>query len=239
MLNFILSYYDKTSNLVGFAPSFPRIQDELLTICTTSAYVPRHRHDQGQLQLSLYSSARASVSFNIDSNGVLLGASGVIVNGQSYDVQFTNGSCNSLFSNCDPTQFTFHDSAPTIAAAQALLDQVFIDLSSTMNFDSNPALTNGCSLPNACQALTPFANLGSSFQAADSFNASPTFSSDHTDEKFVLSSYDTINHDLGPQDFTFAIWTTSTVPEPATLMLLGLGCFVHSFISMRRRRKLV
>lgn len=102
------------------------------------------------LLLSIYSSAQASVSFNIDSNGVLLGASGVIVNGQSYDVQFTNGSCNSLFSNCDPTQFTFHDSTSANAAAQALLDQVFIDLSSTMNFDSNPALTNGCSLPNAC-----------------------------------------------------------------------------------------
>ncbi len=32
MLNFILSCHDKNSNLVGFAPSFSRIQDELLTI---------------------------------------------------------------------------------------------------------------------------------------------------------------------------------------------------------------
>lgn len=191
------------------------------------------------LLLSLYSSAQANVILNVNSSGVLLGASGVIVNGQSYDVQFTNGSCNSLFSNCDPTKFTFHDSVSATAAAQALLDQVFIDLSPTMNFDSNPGLTNGCSLPDACQVLTPFANLGSDFKAADSFNASATFSSDHTDEKFVFIAYDTINHDLGPQDFTFAIWTTSTVPEPTTLLLLGLGYLVHSCVLMRRRRKSV
>jgi hypothetical protein len=194
--------------------------------------------------ISAISSAKANVIFNTDSNGVLIGASGIIVNNQSYDIQFTNGSCINLFSNCDPTTFIFHDSVSAAAAAQALLDQVFIDLSSTKSFDSNPALTNGCTLGNACQVLTPYALIDTNnLKAADSFNASATFSTDQILERTLYKGYDTINNDLGPQDYTYAIWTKSTdpqiVPEPATLLLVALGWLCNIPVLMGRRRKTV
>jgi hypothetical protein len=66
----------------------------------------------------------------------LIGASGVIVDGRSYDVQFLEGTCFSLYNGCDDvSEFTFQSQAAAILASQALLDQVFID-GPLGNFDS-------------------------------------------------------------------------------------------------------
>jgi hypothetical protein len=58
------------------------------------------------------------------SGGQLIGATGVEVNGASYDVAFLDGSCNSLYNGCTGLPFT--TSSEGLAASQALIDQVMI-----------------------------------------------------------------------------------------------------------------
>ena len=91
-------------------------------------------------------------------DGQLHGASGVLVDGSLYDVQFLDGTCIDLYNGCtDVSDFTFPTSASAILASQALLDQVFLD-GVDGQFDSAPSLTNGCFIdPAACNVATPFA----------------------------------------------------------------------------------
>jgi hypothetical protein len=77
---------------------------------------------------------------NVADNGQLMGASGVEVLGSLYDVEFVDGSCNSLFSGCTDFMFTTADEAAQ--ASLALIEQVLLD-SPVGNFDSVPYLTNG------------------------------------------------------------------------------------------------
>lgn len=96
--------------------------------------------------------AQSSAAETIVTNGKLLGATGVLVNGSSYNVSFVDGTCAALFSGCDQnTDFVFQDSAAARAASQALLDQVFLGI-----YDTNPELTSGCSSTSTCTAFTPF-----------------------------------------------------------------------------------
>jgi len=74
----------------------------------------------------------------VDANGILTGATGINVNGKLYDVSFQDGSCNSLFNNCDPRYFAFDNLDDANSAALALFDQVLIDSPQGM-FDSTQA----------------------------------------------------------------------------------------------------
>ena len=56
-----------------------------------------------------------------DGNGIMTGATGVDVAGASYDVEFVEGSCNSLNNNCTDFAFTIGNVSD---AAQALVDEV-------------------------------------------------------------------------------------------------------------------
>ena len=70
----------------------------------------------------------------------LIGAQNVLVNGTLYDVTFMKGTCVELFDGCDEvTDFMINDAATARAAAEALLDQVFV-----AGYDSNPDHTYGC-----------------------------------------------------------------------------------------------
>ena len=51
--------------------------------------------------------------------GQLMGASGVLVDGNPYDVEFVDGTCIDLFSGCDEaSDFTFHTRSESLAASQ-------------------------------------------------------------------------------------------------------------------------
>ena len=98
-------------------------------------------------------SARAA-SLNV-AGGQLMGATGVFVDGTSYNVAFLDGTCIALYDGCDEaSDFTFQTAALATLASQALLDQVFLD--GIGLFDSNPALTNGLTHANTGSALTPY-----------------------------------------------------------------------------------
>ena len=76
--------------------------------------------------------------------GQLLGASNVNVGGTLYNVQFIDGTCVALFNGCnEASDFTFTEPVSALSAAQALLDQVFLDGPSG-SFDSIPYLTANC-----------------------------------------------------------------------------------------------
>ena len=70
------------------------------------------------LWAGLQSSAVAAPILQV-SGGVLTGATGVNVGGTLYDVQFVDGSCNSLFNGC--TQFALTNGLDATTASLALL----------------------------------------------------------------------------------------------------------------------
>lgn len=103
-------------------------------------------------------SAKASVILEVDDNGQLVGASGVDLGRLGlFNVRFLDGSCVGLFGGCDElSDFDFTIAEDVALAAQALLDQVFID-SAAGNFDTIPSNTFGCEDPTeGCRSLIPF-----------------------------------------------------------------------------------
>lgn len=157
----------------------------------------------------------------------LRGATGVIVNGKSYDVSFVDGTCAQVFVGCNTSSdLNFQTSADAAAAAQALLDQVFVD--STVNifqlYDSRPGLTAGCTLAYFCSAFIPFDVGPSLFSYALATNES----SESGDMVSGISYLPQRTADLSSQPsgvYARFSLTQSAVPEPATwaLMLLGFG----------------
>lgn len=109
----------------------------------------------GLAMMCVAGTANAALIVSVD--GVLQGATDVDVNGTLFDVSFVDGLCADLFSGCDDplADFAFDTEAEATAAAQALLDSVFID-SAQGTFDSTPALTRGCTSGIQCGAFIPF-----------------------------------------------------------------------------------
>ena len=88
-------------------------------------------------------------------NGELVGASDVNVNGQLYTVDFVAGDCPTVFDGCDDNSDFDFSSNDAWAAAQALVDQVFVN-TGTFSFDDDPELTFGCSDLDSCAAIVPW-----------------------------------------------------------------------------------
>jgi hypothetical protein len=175
-------------------------------------------------------SAAASL---VNGSGILTGAAGVNVNGTLYDVEFVDDTRAAVFDGCDSVNdFAFTTLADAAAASDALGVQVFVDGPSGQ-FDSFPNLTFGCIDAFICNATTPFAL--TAFTPEGGIEASTfgnwSVASGLPDGSNHLT---TINFkpDTSSEPFSvYARWTPSTVPEPATLSLLGVG-----LVSMAVRR---
>jgi hypothetical protein len=178
----------------------------------------------------------ASSTLIVNGSGQLTGATGVFVNGTSYDVEFVDDRCTVIFSGCDSTSdFDFQNPTDAFAATQALLDQVFIG-----QFDTDYSLTLGCpgviGITISCEVLVPFQPPFLVFQAfaAAAFNTNDAV--DGTD----LVEFEPVDDlsDGGDDRFrVFARFMPSaiSVPEPSSwaMMLLGLGM---TGTWLRRRR---
>jgi hypothetical protein len=170
--------------------------------------------------------AASAPTLNV-SGGQLLGASGVNVDGSLYNVDFVEGTCVALFDGCDEqSDFAFQTGTAALAAAQALLDEVFTD-SLAGSFDSIPTLTLGCGNVGGCYVATPISYLAiiDQVNAAVAFNAA-TESTDFIGTTGVASGFSTGTDPTFGARFVYARWTSAAVvPLPAAgwLLLSAIG----------------
>lgn len=190
--------------------------------------------------LTFSAGASNATLLQVDGAGKLIGATGVIVDGVSYNVAFRDGTCIDLFNGCDmSTVFTFDTQAKGRAASLALLDQVFID-----SFDSSPSLTAGCTHSLICWALTPYKSIQ---LQTGGIQVSTKIAANDYREFYDQAAAELTDYVIGRDTdlsssanayITFAVWTpaqqASVVPEPATLGLMVLGV---AGLAMSRRRK--
>lgn len=180
------------------------------------------------------SSAQAVPTLLIDGGGQLIGADRVDVGGSLYDVRFGNGSCTGLFSGCNNAvdDFAFQTQAEGIVAAQALLDQVFIDNGSNL-FDTEPETILGCSSVSTCQALIPVTLLTGGLLSNVITNNNNSIAGDTASSTLTLQrALSTASN--GSR--TYAVFTASaSVPEPSVIALFSVG-LLGTFIAGRRFR---
>jgi len=176
--------------------------------------------------------AAASLIWNTAPDGTLLGASGVEVSGSLFDVEFVDGTCGTVFDGCDDANdFTFNTEAQAAEASQALLDAVLLDVAQG-SFDSMPGLTNGCGNSEVCFSSTPYLRTSSAVQVSVAVNWSAVSSNpDSVDTALLPLAFDTGTD----ANDVWARWTRQTsVPEPTTLALLGVG---GALVAASRRRR--
>jgi hypothetical protein len=175
-------------------------------------------------------SAQSRAAELIVTNGKLVGATGVLVNGSSYNVSFVDGTCAALFNGCDQTaDFFFQTPADAQAASQALMDQVFLGA-----YDTTPGLTSGCATTAAsCSVITPYAYVNST--TVSTYRAW-NFATETSDTRGSTNVSPSLNTGASTA-VTYAVWSiASAAPEPSTwlMMILGFGTVGHS---LRRRQR--
>ncbi len=176
---------------------------------------------KGLILIAVVVASMSALSADIHTNGsgTLLGASGIVIGGQSYDVVFGGSTCIATFGGCDEqADFLFASEVEAIAASQALLDQVLLDFAVPDTFDADPETNIGCTNSGLCRIMTVYAIDG------DTGNALGVTADNHSmpGDPDVVSAgiFVTPTTDLstlGPA--TFARWTTTAVPLPSALLL--------------------
>ena len=159
--------------------------------------------------------------------GELLGASGVDVNGTLYRVDFVDGTCVDLFGGCDSVgDLAFDNSLDAESAAQALIDQVFLDLPGGLALDSDPSLTKGCESLVDCLAAVPYEVLGPPGGPATFFNSfyARNASGISFDQVFPAATTPVNFDTFSSETVVFAIFTP--VPEPGTGFMIGIGLLI-------------
>lgn len=159
--------------------------------------------------------------------GILTGAKGVVLDGKRFDVSFIDGTCEATIGGCSFHALTFRTLDQANAASRALAEQVFVDTNQGA-FDTNPALTRGCTYDENCLILTPYF-INSLVTSSELVNwAGPGIGvlyPNGFDEVWDVDSTRIIN-------VTFARWTLSPdapapapvpVPEPNTLALIAIS----------------
>jgi len=182
-------------------------------------------------------------------NGMLMGATGVDVNGILFDVEFLDGTCAELYNGCDEnTDFPFtnpadlNDTVLITAAVTALFEKVLID-SPSGAFDSFPIFINGCVLAGACQVNTPLF-VGASTEFIPAFGAfndiaveqGNTTNLDRIIEGSVYFNSNPLPLSPSTDASVFAVWSpTTVVPVPAALWLFLSGILGLTLLGKKRK----
>ena len=167
--------------------------------------------------------------------GQLHGADNVNVDGKNYNVSFVDGTCAAVYGSCSASKFTFKSASASLKAAQALLDQVFLDIPGAA-FDSKPQLTNGLNNSSLGWIHTPYRVLSSGVLFAGAVYNGRSESNDHVDKRAVEVADDL----FGSGTQVYARWALaplpSVVPLPAALPLYGTGIAILGVVGWRRKR---
>lgn len=181
-----------------------------------------------------------AVELVLDEYDNLLGATGVKINNQLYDVKFEDKNSNDLFmTNGKNYNFLFTTPEEAQAASQALLDQVLVD-----KYDSYPEYTNGIDCTTYSYILTPFKAEWSNhykdvliyiFSAVNLGNQSPV--EDYT-VQYSAQRASWSPTALTPDSLVYAVWTlnpAATVPEPATALIFSAGILCIANFGRKKR----
>jgi len=180
---------------------------------------------------AIASQAGAAV-LQVNTSGILTGATGVDVGGTLYNVTFADGSCNSLFNSCVQSAFAFNTFADVRLAGIALLDQVYID-SSAGEFDSATSNILGCVSPYQCVGAIPY-----SFTGAEVNTLWVVNNISNIEDWLVYSSFETTDDTNNFPAIHYVNFELATlaidVPEPTSIALFGLAL---AGLAFNRRRK--
>ena len=179
--------------------------------------------------------ASAAAIQQVNASGELTGAVGVNVGGTLYDVAFVDGTCFAVFSGCDQaSDFAFTNAADAAVAAQALIDQVFLDTGLGM-FDTQPELTLGCEPGiNFCAALVPSSTIAGAVTGGAALNV-PAVLGDFPTVFAVNSLDDTAA--TGGENLVWAVFSAQSLPAPSTLALIGVAVAGVGFSRRKRIEK--
>lgn len=165
------------------------------------------------------------------SNGILTGATGVVVGAKLYDVTFADGTCSSLFNGCKQSDLPFSNSLDAFLAFKALLDQVLID-GPQGNFDSVPSKTFGCTNVSQCNTYIPYEVNAGLYYAAKLEN----FGSNLIDIRSPRATLSMGFNSTSNLFTNFAVFTPTAadIPEPSSIALISLAM---AGLAFTRRRK--
>lgn len=196
--------------------------------------------------LCLFFAANKSVAVETisDEHNNLLGAIGVKINNQLYDVKFEDKPAEILFLNKENNyNFLFTTLEDAKAASQALLDQVLVD-----QYDTHPEYTHGIDYKSCSYILTPYKAEFSEYynhiliyiySAVNSYAQNSP--GDHTIQYSAqLESWSPTTLTDADDSLVYAVWTLNTataVPEPATALLFSVG--ILGITSFGRKRRTV
>jgi hypothetical protein len=170
----------------------------------------------------------AQAGLILDSNGQLMGATDVLVDGTLYDVNFVEGSCASVWTGCDEaSDFVWQNKEVALLSVVALMEQVF-----TNSYDVDPSLTNGCSHSGICNIWGTYWN---DYQNAAYRSRFMNYDVESSDAAVVdgVQYYLSFDSSSWNTDVN-ARWAVAEVPEPSTLAIFALGLMV---LATRRFKK--
>ena len=172
-------------------------------------------------------SAHSTMILNIDSGTTLVGVQNLNVNGTLYNVEFIRGTCFDVFGACDGSgTFVFSNEASALLAGQALLDQVFLDLVTGQNFDTEPGtyFAQGCGNYWLCESIIPYSATTFHVQGVVVINARPGYAGSAGPDGTGLDSVSNVGTSLtNGLETSYARFTLVEVNSPSVLILLLLA----------------
>jgi hypothetical protein len=177
------------------------------------------------------------IEINVE-DGKLLGASDVDIDGILFDVEFIDGSCASIFTDCGaPTGpgFLFDTDEQAEAASIALFDQ----LVSPIYFLGDPEVTSidGCTAGTSlswldCYLVTPFKTTGGSFDARAVYIAT-------SPGGFISNAPFSRPFGESGNNFVFAVWTRTDLPPVPQYSCVGFEPPANSDMLVRKPNRVL